>query len=283
MNETSIKKYELGSEIGEGAYAYVLHGIERSTGESVAVKVLSKQKQNRSKKMEVAQLEKEALSRIRHPNVISYIGFAQDPMNQYIICEYAQNGTLSKVIEHISSTEQKKHIFGQLLLGIAAIHQQGFIHRDIKPENIMFDAKYRVKIIDFGSSKSFDIETKTYEEGGFVGSIDYVSPEIIADDPVSPATDLWSFGCCLYWAFTGTAPFYSDTKMLTYKNISNATYTMPEIIPKEAALLIKQLLVVKPEDRLGYDRFNNNYLEIQTHPFFIGVDWETLSQKELVL
>lgn len=272
-----IKNYQMGSALGEGAYGFINLAVNKKNDTKVAIKVITKQKLARIRKMYLINREKDALSTINHPNVLKLIAYDQNALSFYLIFEYLPNGSLTQLAKQHKEEHIIKHVFAQILMGLAAIHQKGIIHRDIKPENILFDDQNIVRIIDFGSSRTFDVDSPMYQPGSFVGSADYISPEIIGDGPVSPASDLWSYACCLYWVFAEVAPFYAETKMDTYDNITKGSYTMSASIPEKADSLIRELLVLEPKDRLGYDSFKDNYKTIREHPFFDGINWETIS------
>ena len=94
-----------------------------------------------------------------------------------------------------------------------------------------------------------DIEQES--KGSFVGTEDYVSPEIINNEEPTFATDLWSLGVIIYQFFTGKTPFKAMTPFYTFENIIACDYTIPEYVPKKAQSLIKDLLVIDKDQRLG--------------------------------
>ncbi|KAL4437322.1 hypothetical protein ABPG75_004461 [Micractinium tetrahymenae] len=109
-----------------------------------------------------------------------------------------------------------------------------------------------------------------------VGTADYVSPEILNNQAVSCAADLWALGCVLYQMFAGRPPFKSPSEYLTFQKIVEAEYELPEGLPPAAADLITRLLVLEPADRIGAA----NIAELRAHPFFEGVDWGSLRSQE---
>ena len=278
LKERSIQDFSIGKIIGEGAYGHVVLATDKTNQNSVAIKIISKKNLIRAKKVNSPVKEKEALLRFSHPNVISLIATSQDPFSLYFIFPYIPNGLLSNYLKNSVHENIIKHIFGQILLSIAHIHQKGVIHRDLKPENVLLDELNRVKLIDFGSIKFFDVDISNdgFTRGSFVGSVDYISPEILSDSPTSPAVDLWSFGCMLFVAFEGRTPFYAETKMATYQNIENCQFELTQKTPEVAADLIRKLLITDYKKRIGFGEFESNYSSIRSHPFFEGINWETL-------
>eukprot|EP01102_Stenamoeba_stenopodia_P022294 TRINITY_DN923_c0_g1_i1.p1 TRINITY_DN923_c0_g1~~TRINITY_DN923_c0_g1_i1.p1 ORF type:complete len:366 (+),score=55.83 TRINITY_DN923_c0_g1_i1:621-1718(+) len=178
--------------------------------------------------------------------------------------------------------DSAKFYAAELLLGIEYLHSKRIIHRDLKPENILFDSSWHSKIIDFGTAKQLaDGESTTSESldgngstrersDSFVGTAEYVSPELLLEQPASFAVDLWAYGVILYQLICGRTPFRGPTDYHTFQNIMNLNLTYPSGFPEDATHLLNLLLVKEPESRCSFEVIKN-------HPFFRGVDWESLS------
>jgi 3-phosphoinositide dependent protein kinase-1 len=114
------------------------------------------------------------------------------------------------------------------------------------------------------------------QRGSFVGSADYVSPEVLVETPVGPSSDVWSFGCILFTLLVGTPPFHSDSNYATFQKIQELNFQVPDHIPAEARDLIGRILRLDATERLGHNEFETDYASIRSHPFYAGIDWETL-------
>lgn len=273
--------FELGKLLGEGAFGQVLEVVDKETKIHYAMKVLSKAHIIKEKKMQYVKVERDVMTKLHHFNVTRLLLTFQDPGNLYYVIEYAPNGDLQKVIDKIYTIDVPlvKITCGQILLGLAHIHQNRIIHRDLKPENILLDAQNRVKITDFGTSKIFGKDQPfQVERGSFVGSADYVSPETLLETPIGPSSDLWAFGCILYTLLVGQSPFHTESNYATFQKIQNLEYTFPDFVPEDAKDLISKILVLEPEKRLGNGEYDDNYKSIREHPFFSQIDWDTLPQ-----
>jgi len=109
----------------------------------------------------------------------------------------------------------------------------------------------------------------------FVGTPQYVSPEILTACGSSRASDLWALGCIIFQMMTGQPPFQSSSEYLIFKKIQKLDYTFQEGFNEEAKDLIRRLLVIEPRERLGA-RDNVYYTSLREHSFFRGVDFEKL-------
>lgn len=127
---------------------------------------------------------------------------------------------------------------------------------------------------------SDEIEYKKKSKYTFVGTADYVSPEVLIDQPANHEVDLWALGCIIYQCFTGNTPFKEKTEYLIFKKILELNYEFPEDFPEKAKDLVKCLLLTDPLKRLGSGSLGeeNNFKALKLHPFFTGIDFDTLKK-----
>ena len=127
--------------------------------------------------------------------------------------------------------------------------------------------------------------SKGGRQSTFVGTADYVSPEMLrGTSRPSVSMDLWALGCLVYQMFAGRPPFRAASEYLTFERITALDYEFPDGFPPEAAELVRELLVLDPAERLGCrssgsqgkDEGMGGFPELRAHPFFEGVDWARL-------
>lgn len=155
------------------------------------------------------------------------------------------------------------------------------MHRDIKPENLMLTQEGHLKLIDFGSSLILPSSAvtacspqKPVQKSTFVGTAEYVSPELLEHDQCGFPADLWALGVIIYKMFVKDSPFNDLTEYLIFQKVKKVIYNANQpSLPPSARDLVQRLLVLNPEQRLGSD---GDFSKIKSHIFFSGIDFESL-------
>lgn len=186
-------------------------------------------------------------------------------------------------------TSAIQFIAAELLLALEYLHSVGVSHRDIKPENIFVNETGHLKLGDLGSAgvseiarQKLKIRNHKHKDGAkeedkldtFVGTKEYVSPEVLNGKGCSPTADMWSLGVIIFLLYTGYTPFYeSDGEFYTFQNIMECKYKIPPSVPREAKDLIEKLLITSPKERLSAS-------EAKEHEFFAEFDFSDPSKTE---
>lgn len=211
----------------------------------------------------------------------------QDTERLYFVLTYAKNGELLKQIDQHEcfSPECARYYSAELVLALEYLHSKGIIHRDLKPENILFDENWHILITDFGSAKIVKPESDKCDNLGdskqnkrrnsFVGTAQYVSPEMLKESSSSYSSDLWALGCVIYQMISGRMPFRGATEHLIFQKILNLDYQYPDGFDLSAKDLVQKLLVLIPNKRIGATD-EIPYQSIRQHDFFKGINWDDL-------
>lgn len=209
----------------------------------------------------------------------------QDPERLYFVLTYAKNGEL---LTHINKNKNfniacTKFYTAEIVVALEALRSKGIIHRDLKPENILFDENWHILVTDFGSAKIVQNETSREDEenlierkNSFVGTAQYVSPELLTDCNASYASDLWALGCIIFQMVSGSMPFVAGTEYLIFQKILKLEYEFPEGFDRIAKNLIEKLLVLLPEKRLGASD-TKPYSSIREHEFLKDINFDSLN------
>jgi serine/threonine protein kinase len=245
------RRYRVQRFLGAGAMGYVCSAVDSSIDEVVALKILSAPVHEDPESFERFKTELKLARKIRHRNVVQSfdLGFADG--FPYISMEYVDADNLHK---HLSRREVFPEaialsILRQVLRGLRAAHELGIIHRDIKPENILLNKDGIAFITDFGIATSARAMKAKRE---IAGTPDYMSPEQLRGNDITPASDLYSCGVMLYRMLAGRLPF--ETKSIT-NTIAAHLHDTPDPLPAHLEIsdatrtLVDDLLKKDPADR----------------------------------
>uniref|UniRef100_A0A914CTK9 Protein kinase domain-containing protein n=1 Tax=Acrobeloides nanus TaxID=290746 RepID=A0A914CTK9_9BILA len=230
FNESPFEQfYEIGDELGSGQFALVRKVTRRSTGEKFAAKFIKKRRYATSRRgVPRAHIEREVevLRDIGgHENVIELYDVFETPTDVILVLELVSGGEL---FDHVCANEcldetEAAAFIKQILLGVMHLHSRFVVHLDIKPENIMLKekGKPRIKLIDFGLSRHIypGIPVKD-----MIGTPEFVAPEVVNYEPLSPATDMWALGVVTYILLSGGSPFLGRNREETFCNITAVNY-----------------------------------------------------------
>ena len=204
--------YEVKNKLGSGKFGLVKLGIDKKTGQKVAIKIMKKSSMD-SSDLELVRTEIEILKICQHPNIIRLYNVFENADYMYIIMEYCSGGDLFSYLENRNfrvSEKRASTIIHKMSTAVFYMHSFGVVHRDLKPENVLMtsdDDDGDIRILDFGLSKILGPYEKCDEP---YGTLTYCAPEIIVDEPYAKAVDLWSLGIMTYLMVSGKLPFNSE-------------------------------------------------------------------------
>ncbi|ORZ15857.1 kinase-like domain-containing protein [Absidia repens] len=254
----TVTDFDYGQLLGEGSYSLVLEALDKKTDKRYAIKKLDKAHIVKNDKVKYVMVERDALN--------------------YVL-DLASHGELYTFIRQAApfDIETARYYASEILLAVDHIHSKQVIH------SILLDDQMHIKIVDFGSAKilSEDISSNqdsnmiylTLGTRSFVGTAEYIAPELLRSDATTKEADWWAFGCILFQMLTGKSPFKAATEYLVFQKIKHLEYEFPADLSPVACDLIKQLLVPDPENRLGSDALGG-VDSIKSHSFFDGVDFD---------
>ena len=262
QREVMIGDYIVKHTIGKGTFSRVKLGINKYTGEKVAIKILDKLKIVEKEDLERIIREMRMLSELDNEHVIKVYQIYEDDNHYLIIMEYCEGGELfNYIVEKQRLSENETAFFYyQIIKGVEYIHSKGIAHRDLKPENLLLDKDKKIKIIDFGLSNYFDgiqkLETPC-------GSPCYASPEMVGGNKYNGFfIDVWATGIILFAMLCGYLPFEDDNNDILFKQILSGKINYPSYLSEISKDLLNKIIETEPEKRIKIE-------EIKKHPFYL--------------
>ena len=292
------KDFELLKVIGMGAFGKVLQVRNRHSQRILAMKVISKRiLKRKAAYVENINAERDILTKIRHPFVVTMHCSFQTKEKLFIIMDFLAGGELFLRLgrEGIFRESTAAFYLGEIILALDHLHTKGILHRDLKPENILLCSDGHVCITDFGLARDLSSETGF---GGFskeedesrartvCGTQEYMSPEMLARKGYGRASDWWSLGCIAYEMLSGRPPFDSrkGAKDL-FTKIMSEKVKMPDGSTAAACKLLKGLLNRDVSKRWGAAKSTmfevGGVAGLKAADFFKHLDWDKLEKKEI--
>uniref|UniRef100_A0A8C9W6F2 Mitogen-activated protein kinase kinase kinase n=1 Tax=Scleropages formosus TaxID=113540 RepID=A0A8C9W6F2_SCLFO len=227
--------------VGSGAQGAVFLG--KFHGEEVAVK----------KVRDIKETDIKHLRKLKHPNIITFKGVCTQAPCYCIIMEYCAQGQLYEVLR--AGRKITPSLLVDWSMGIAGgmnyLHLHKIIHRDLKSPNMLITSDDVVKISDFGTSKELsDNSTKM----SFAGTVAWMAPEVIRNEPVSEKVDVWSFGVVLWELLTGEIPYKDVDSSAIIWGVGNNSLQLPvpDSCPDGFKILLQQCWNHKPRNRPSF-------------------------------
>ena len=261
--------FEIQSLIGHGGMGLVYRAWDRVLCRSVAIKVLPDECLNGAPGQDQLLDEARAQARLSSPNVVHvyYVGRAPHPERASSECpffamELCSGGTLDDVLERGERLDPARA--RALLAGVAAGLRDalaaGMVHCDIKPSNLLLDENDRVRVADFGLSR-------TLGENGTVGSTSrgwcrgtplYLAPERAKGEDYDHRADMYSLGCTFYHLLTGRPPFEGKNVIrILHGHLTQRAPALTDLapdVPKKLARILERLMEKDPSRRFAsYD------------------------------
>jgi len=229
----------------------VFEGVEDG-GEAVAIKVVTTELSQDEVFVRRFKREVAAAQKISHPNVVPVLNSGEEHGLPYLVQQLIPGGSLAdRIMRGKLDVPTTVKLLNGPAAGIDALHGSGLVHRDIKPANILLDGD-TAYVSDFGLAKDSQASNLT-RPGQALGSLDYMAPEQIRGEDVSPATDIYALGCLVIECLTGTPPFGGRPSMrVLFAHLQEPPPDISETrndISAATAKAINRALEKEPEDR----------------------------------
>jgi len=220
---TTLGSYEILSVLGKGGMGEVWRARDMKLGREVALKTLPSGFSADADRLARFEREARVLASLNHPNIASIYGLEESRGMRFLVMELVEGETLAELLKRGPlSIEEALKLGLQIATAIEAAHEKGVVHRDLKPLNIKITPEGKVKVLDFGLAKAFQVEQQDVSNsptismaatarGMILGTAAYMSPEQARGFAVDSRTDVWAFGCVLFEMLSGRLAFQGET------------------------------------------------------------------------
>mmetsp|Transcript_16538 Transcript_16538/g.24540 ORF Transcript_16538/g.24540 Transcript_16538/m.24540 type:complete len:362 (+) Transcript_16538:143-1228(+) len=248
--------YKIGKPLGEGAFSVVKEGTNKETGESFAIKIVTKAKLTDEDEIALKD-EIAVLKDLQHDHIIRLYDVFEESRFYYLVTERMCGGELFDriVAKSYYNEKEARDVCKILFEALQYCHSQNVAHRDLKPENLLLQSEDNdsdLKLADFGFAKRCSSENCLTTQCGTPG---YVAPEILEGTPYGCKADMWSLGVIVYIILGGYPPFIESNQRELFRKIRRGQYEFHEEywggVSADAKDLISKLLTVDPSKRFS--------------------------------
>ncbi len=228
-------RYRVGPRIARGGMATVYEATDLRLDRVCALKIMHSGLGDDDDFAGRFVREARSAARLSHPHVVGVFDQGDDDGTLFLAMEYIPGHTLRDLMRKEAPMAPAKALalIDPVLSALAAAHQAGLIHRDVKPENVLLADDGRIKVADFGLARAVSAETQHTATGGvLIGTVSYLSPELVIDGRADARSDVYAAGVMIYEMLTGRKPHEGDSPIqVAYKHVHEDVPPPSEEIP----------------------------------------------------
>lgn len=264
--------------LGVGGFGRVELMTTVNHGKYYAIKRVSKKHIVAKRQEEHMLFEKKILKSIQCDFIVRLHGAFKDTRYIYMVMEFCVGGEIWTKLKEVGRFDENIAVFctACVVEAYAYLHKKSIMYRDLKPENLMLDVKGYIKLVDFGFAKELVRGEKTYS---FVGTPEYMAPEIIKNQGHDFAVDFWSLGVLIFELLVGSPPFSSSEPQKIYAKILDGVLKYPPYLSEASKSIISKLCRPRPGQRLGNTK--NGIKDVRHHRWFSSMNWHKLRVGQL--
>jgi len=198
--------------LGTGGMGVIYRATEISLGRPVALKLIAADGASDPALRERFEREARITASIDHPNVIPVYAAGEENGHLYLVMRFVPGTDLHALLRREGALDPVRaaRVVAQVADALDAAHAAGLVHRDVKPANVLIAGEH-VYLSDFGITRFQEADTQITDSGGWVGTVDFMSPEHLQGEPTDARSDVYALGCVLYTALTGSPPYRRPT------------------------------------------------------------------------
>ncbi|KAK4435278.1 Serine/threonine-protein kinase CTR1 [Sesamum alatum] len=246
---------QLREEVGQGSFAVVYRGVWN--GSDVAVKVYSGSQYSEQTLLDYRK-EINIMRRLRHPNVLLFMGAVCTEEKLAMVTEYLTRGSLFKTLHRNNQSldvRRRLKMAIDVARGMNYLHHRNppIVHRDLKSSNLLVDKSWTVKVGDFGLSKLKDSTFLTAKSGR--GTPQWMAPEVLRNEPSTEKSDVFSFGVILWELMTESIPWsnLNSLQVVGVVGFMDRRLDIPDNMDPQISSIISDCWQSNPEDRPSFE------------------------------
>ncbi|WP_417233960.1 protein kinase domain-containing protein [Arthrobacter sp.] len=245
-------RYRIIERLAVGGMSTVYRATDIRLERSVALKLLHPHLAEDPAFVERFRTEAITAAGFSHPHIVGVLDTGVDGTTAYLAMELIRGHTLRQLLKDQGrlAPRQTLALLDAIVEGLSAAHTVGLVHRDIKPENVLLSDSGQIKVADFGLARAATNQTST---GNLIGTVAYVSPELVTGAPADARSDIYALGIMAYEMLTGQQPFVADTPIaVAYKHVTSDVPAPSLVLPGLATdldELVEFCTRREPEDR----------------------------------
>ncbi len=205
--ESALPNYEIGAELGRGAFGLVFEGRHTQLDRKVAIKQLPRAIAADPAARQRFLTESRTVAALQHPNIVPVYDFVERDGLHLLVMEYLGGGSLAARAEAGLDAGEACAVIVSVAGAVQHAHERGVLHRDIKPDNVLFTTDGVAKLADFGIAKLVEQPENLTMTGTVVGTPAYMAPEVALGEEAGPEADVYALGVVLYELLAGRPPF----------------------------------------------------------------------------
>lgn len=255
----------IGEQIGQGSCGTVYHGLWY--GSDVAIKVFSKQEYSEDVIYSFRQ-EVSLMKRLRHPNILLFMGAVTSPQRLCIVTEFLPRGSLFRLLQRSTAKldwRRRVHMAIDIVRGMNYLHNCNppIIHRDLKTSNLLVDKNWMVKVADFGLSRVKHETYLTTKTGK--GTPQWMAPEVLRNEQSDEKSDIYSFGVILWELATHKIPWehLNAMQVIGAVGFMNQRLDIPEDVDSRWASIIESCWHSDPQSRPTFQELLEKLKDLQ--------------------
>ncbi len=235
-------RYLVRSLVAEGGMASVYQAHDNVLEREVAIKVIHPHLAKDKSFVDKFRREAKVAAKLSHPNLVNVFDQGSDGEVIFLVMEYVPGITLRDAMNDFGALDANRalEIIEPLTQALAAAHAAGILHRDLKPENVFLSDGGKVKLGDFGLARAITQHTQT---GSVVGTVAYLSPELVLRGQADARSDVYSLGVMIFEMLTGSQPYQGDQAVQIAYQHANDNIPAPSSIKNDIPELLDEIVL----------------------------------------